>query len=81
MRVEIWSEVLKSFLFQGYDNRAPQGLELGTPHGALHKHYIVYYNFLFKKFFLNSFKNISCVGQFFGLFSAFSDTFPWVGCG
>ena len=68
------------FLFQGYDNRARQGLDLGTPQGALHKRYIVSYNFLFKKFFLKNFLNISCVGQFFCLFSASSDTFPWVGC-
>ena len=43
------------FLFQGFDNRARQGLDLGTPQGALQKRYIVYYNFLFKKFFLKNF--------------------------
>ena len=76
------SEVLISFfIFPSYDNSALQGLKFGTPLGAPQKRYIVYYTYLFKKFFVQIFKNIFIVGQFFGLFSAFSDTIPWVGYG
>ena len=62
MCVEIWSEVLKSLIFQGYDNGAWQGLDMVTPHGAPQGRYIVYYTSVFQKVFSKEFSKVFCIG-------------------
>ena len=58
------SEVLESFIFQGYNNRALQGLYMGTPQGAPQGRYGVYYKSLFQKGFSKDISNYFALVSF-----------------